>query len=99
MIAVHARQSRRPQTKESKYMKCLFLAAVAAMAFSDVAVACSPAPSCWMNESPAYLRSICAGYAKDRKTLKQIAEYVDEPENIAAFGKACKKFKINLRSQ
>jgi hypothetical protein len=69
------------------------------IALTAPALACSPAPSCWMNESPAYLRSICAGYAKDRKTLKQIAEFVDEPEQIAAFGKACKKFKINLRPQ
>jgi hypothetical protein len=44
-----------------------------------------------------YLRSVCQGYAKDHQTLKQIATYVEEPEKVPAFGRACKRFGIKLR--
>jgi hypothetical protein len=74
-----------------------------AFAFSTItigtAVACSPAPSCWIKSGPVYLRSVCLGYAKDHKTLKQVSEYVDEPEKIAAFGQACKKLHIYLKAE
>jgi hypothetical protein len=51
-----------------------------------------------MAESPAYLRSVCSNYAKDRKTLKQIAEYLDEPEKIGRFAAACARlFNIRLK--
>jgi hypothetical protein len=79
---------------------CKFLIAAAALiATIDTALACSPAPSCWMSESSAYLRSVCRGYAKDHKTLSQIAEYLDEPEKIVAFGNACKKLNIHLKAK
>ena len=64
---------------------------------STSALACSPAPSCWLKSDPAYLRSVCQGYAKDHRTLKQIAEYVEEPEKIAAFGKACRLKGVSLK--
>jgi hypothetical protein len=51
-----------------------------------------------VNESREYLRSVCQGYAKDRKTLKQIAMYVDEPEKINDFGRACKKLGVSLKA-
>jgi hypothetical protein len=66
---------------------------------ASAAQACSPAPSCWIEEGPAYLRSVCQGFAKDHKTLKQIATYVEEPEKIAAFGKACKKQNVHLKAE
>ena len=28
------------------------------------ALACGPAPSCWMESGPTYLKSVCSGYAK-----------------------------------
>jgi hypothetical protein len=62
-------------------------------------LACSPAPSCWMKSGPAYLRSVCMSYAKDHQTLKQIAMYVEEPEKIAAFGNACKKLNVHLKTE
>jgi hypothetical protein len=62
-------------------------------------LACGPAPSCWMQSSAEYLRSVCQGYAKDHQTLKQIATYVEEPEKVPAFGRACKRFRINLRPE
>lgn len=44
-------------------------------------------------------RNICEasaeGYAK--QTLPQIAQYVEEPEKIQDFAKACKKLGVNLR--
>ena len=60
-------------------------------------MACAPAPSCWMRSNAEYLRSVCQSYAKDHRTLKQIATYVEESEKVSAFGRACKKFGINLR--
>jgi hypothetical protein len=73
-------------------------AAVVLMLPASPVIACSPAPSCWMEESPAYLRSVCQGYAKDGQTLKQIAKFVDEPHKVPAFAKACKKLGIHLRA-
>jgi hypothetical protein len=61
--------------------------------------ACAPAPSCWIESGPAYLRDVCHGYAKDHKTLAEIATYVEEPEGIAAFGKACEKVHVHLKSE
>lgn len=64
---------------------------------STPALACKPAPSCWMESRPEYLRAVCLGYAKDHKTLKEIADYVDEAGEVPAFGGACKKLGINLQ--
>ena len=76
------------------------LIAFAALAITTgVALACSPAPSCWMKSGPEYLRSVCVSYAKDRQTLKQIAQYVEEPEKIAAFGKACNRLHVHLKAE
>ena len=58
-------------------------------------LACAPAPSCWMKSDRGYLRSACRSYSG--QTLQEIAQYVDEPENVAAFGKACKKFGIHFK--
>jgi hypothetical protein len=81
-------------------MKHLLMIAAALLALTSVAIACSPAPSCWMEEKQSgYLRSICAGYAKDGRTLKQIAEFVDEPEKVPAFANACRKFGISFRAR
>jgi hypothetical protein len=60
------------------------------------AKACSPAPSCWIESGPSYLRSVCAGYAKDHMTLAQIAPYLDEPGEIAKFGAACEKLYVHI---
>jgi hypothetical protein len=62
---------------------------------SSAAMACAPAPSCWMKSDRAYLRSVCEGYRG--RTLKQIAQYVEEPEKVPAFAKACRQFNINLK--
>ena len=52
-----------------------------------------------MKSGPVYLRSVCLNYAKDHQTLKQIAMYMEEPEKIAAFGKACEKLQIHLNAE
>jgi hypothetical protein len=62
------------------------------------AMACAPTPSCWIEEGPAYLRDVCADYAKDHKTLAQIAPYLDAPEQIGAFAKACAKVHVHLKA-
>jgi hypothetical protein len=66
---------------------------------AGTALACSPAPSCWIAAGPAYLRSICSGYAKKHKTLKEIATYVEEPEKIWDFAKACENLKVHLTEE
>ena len=79
-------------------MKRILLAVVALLALSGTPVlACAPAPSCWLRSSPAYLKSVCQGYAKDHQTLKQIAMYFDEPEKIVVFGEACDRLGVNLK--
>ena len=79
--------------------KTILAAASIAALCAASALACSPAPSCWMQSSSEYLRSVCQGYAKDHRTLKQIATYVEEPEKVISFGQACKRLGINLRSK
>lgn len=60
------------------------------------AFACSPAPSCWMKYGPAYLKPICSGYAKDGRSLKEIQNYLDEPEKLNDFVQACLKLGIRF---
>ena len=64
---------------------------------SSSVLACAPAPSCWMKSARAYLRSVCRSYSG--QTLQEIAQYVEEPENVTAFGKACKKFGIHFKER
>jgi hypothetical protein len=81
-------------------MKKLLMTTAALLALTSAASACGSAPSCWMEEKASgYLRSICASYAKDGATLKQIAGYVEEPEKVPAFAKACKKLGISLKAE
>jgi len=80
--------------------RTILLSALAALTITTgTALACAPAPSCWMKSGPVYLRSVCLNYAKDHQTLKQIAMYMEEPEKIAAFGKACEKLQIHLNAE
>jgi len=50
-----------------------------------------------MKSDRAYLRSVCRSYSG--QTLQEIAQYVEEPENVTAFGKACKKFGIHFKER
>ena len=52
-----------------------------------------------MKGDPAYLRSLCLTYAEFHQTLKQIAQYLDEPEKIGDFGAACKKPHVDLKAE
>jgi len=82
----------------NRMLHIAFAAAALAMStWSTGALACSPAPSCWIDEGPSYLRSVCKGYAKDGKTLGQIASYLDEPEKITEFDRACRRVGVHLK--
>jgi len=70
-----------------------------ATVLSGTALGCAPSPSCWFKGNPAYLRSLCLTYAGYHQTLKQIAQYLDEPEKIGDFGTACKKFHVDFKAQ
>jgi hypothetical protein len=63
------------------------------------ALACSPAPSCWIDEGPTYLKEICKGYQKDHRTLADIKTWLDEPEKISEFAAACKQVGITLKAK
>lgn len=81
-------------------VRMLLLSGAAALALTPAtAFACAPAPSCWIESGAAYLRSVCRGYAKDDQNLPQIAKYLDEPEKIQEFAKACKKLGVNLKER
>jgi hypothetical protein len=69
---------------------------IAATLVSSSVHACSPAPSCWIESGPVYLRAVCSGYAKDHQTVTQIASYLDEPEHITEFVKACGKLHVHF---
>jgi hypothetical protein len=60
--------------------------------------ACSPAPSCWIASSRSYLRGVCRGFAKDKRTVAEIATFIDEPEKIQDFVRACKKLGITFKN-
>jgi hypothetical protein len=94
-------QQEDPMFTFNKVLTYTRIAVLAVMLDATVsaACACAPAPSCWIKEGPAYLRSVCLGYAKDHQTLQQIAQYLEEPEKIAAFGKACEKLQVHLKGQ
>jgi hypothetical protein len=77
----------------------LLALAVVVLVTPQAALACARAPSCWMKGDTDYLKSICRGYAKRGQTLKQIATFVDEPEQVPAFGQACKKPKIRIQAE
>jgi hypothetical protein len=72
---------------------------LAAWTLPGTALACAPAPSFWLKSEPAYLRSVCQSYRNSHQTLKQIAMYVEEPEKVGAFGKACKKLGVHLKAE
>lgn len=80
-------------------MRIMLLSGVAVLGVVPTAMACAPAPSCWLEEGPSYLRSICRGYAKDNRTLPQIASFVDEPEKVPELAKACKKLGVTLKEK
>ena len=67
--------------------------------FATSALACAPAPSCWLEEGPAYVRSICRGYEKDHRTVADIRGFVDEPEQVPAFIAACKKQGVTFKEK
>jgi hypothetical protein len=73
-------------------MKTHLLVLATALFIPGAALACSPAPSCWMKEGPSYLRSVCQNYKGE--TVAQIAAVVDEPEKVPAFIQACKRIKV-----
>jgi hypothetical protein len=54
--------------------RIILLSILVATAQIGTALACAPAPSCWLKSGPDYLRSICSNYAKDHQTQKQIAQ-------------------------
>jgi hypothetical protein len=82
-------------------IKMLIMATAAVVAMATPALACSPAPTCWLKAGPSYYRSICQSYAKDKRTVAEITAFmsvdIDEPEKVPDFVKACKKLGISFR--
>ncbi|MGY3482266.1 hypothetical protein ACVW1C_000149 [Bradyrhizobium sp. USDA 4011] len=70
-----------------------------ATAIATPALACAPAPSCWISEGPAYLRDICRNYAKAHRTVADIKGFLDEPEKIGDFVAACKKQGVAFKDK
>jgi hypothetical protein len=75
---------------------------VALMLTLNPALACSPAPSCWIEEGgpkSSYLKGICRGYAKDKRTVADIKGFVDEPEKVPEFVTACKNLGVTFKDK
>lgn len=75
-------------------MRTEILAVFALLVIATPTLACSPAPSCWIESGPEYLRAVCAGYAKDGRTVQEIASYLDDPKEIMTFVEACAKLHV-----
>jgi len=71
----------------------------AVLAMTEAALACGPAPSCWLTEGREYLRDMCKNYTNDPKALKVLAENAEDPNDVPAFIKACKKLHINIKTK
>lgn len=78
-------------------MRSIFAGLVLNIAVITAASACSPAPSCWLEEGPSYVRTICKGYAKDGRTVDDIRSFVDEQDKVQDFVRACKKYGVTFR--
>jgi hypothetical protein len=76
-------------------LKTMIVAAVVAI-LPTPALTCSPSPSCWFKYGPEYVKSVCSGYAKDKRTATEIAEFLEEPEQVPRFIAACKKLGITF---
>ena len=74
-----------------------FIAAACIIITATPALACYPAPSCWISEGPAYVKSVCRGYQKDHRTLAEIKKWLDQPEKISDFAAACKRVGVTLK--
>ena len=75
-----------------KRVKTILLA-VALVAAAFPAMACAPAPTCWMNSGREYLKSVCVTSARDPGSLK----FVEQPEQIGNFVRACAKLGIKVK--
>jgi hypothetical protein len=72
-------------------MKTIVLTA-ALCAVALPAMACMPAPTCWMNSGEEYLKSVCHSVAHNPDALK----YVEEPAQNGKFIRACAKLGIRV---
>jgi hypothetical protein len=57
------------------------------------AIACMPAPTCWIKTGPEYLKSICVQYVN---TPLDPAN-VEEPAAVPNLVKACAKLHIRIK--
>jgi hypothetical protein len=73
--------------------KAILALAALAVISATPALACSPAPTCWMGESKDYLRSICKQHVQ--RPLDPGS--MDEPEQVPAFVRACKKVGFTIK--
>ena len=75
------------------------LSAVVLLASVGTAMACAPAPDCWIAAEPGYLRSICKGYAKKGLTVQEIAEFLEQPEKICMLVAACRHVGVKFKTE
>jgi hypothetical protein len=84
-------------------MKLKMLIAAVVMTAATPALACSPAPACWLEDGPKdpYVRTICRDYAKDKRTQADIREFLEgddtKESDIQRFFAACKMHGITFK--
>jgi hypothetical protein len=76
-------------------MQKLLVAGFVLACLTGSALACAPAPSCYMTESKEYLKTVCRQDA--RKPLDP--QIYDEPDSVPAYIKACKKLGITVTTK
>ncbi|MGA2054196.1 MAG: hypothetical protein ABSG88_02705 [Bradyrhizobium sp.] len=76
-------------------MQKILVAGVLLICLTRSALACAPAPSCYMTESKDYLKTVCR---QDAKRMIDPAVY-DDPDSIPAYIDACKKLGITVKTK
>jgi hypothetical protein len=76
-------------------MQKLLIAGFFLACLAGSAMACGPAPSCYMTESKDYLKTVCRQDARQPLDPKNY----DDPESVPAYIKACKKLGITVTAK
>jgi hypothetical protein len=76
-------------------MQKILVAGIALFILTQSALACAPAPSCYMTESKDYLKTVCQ---QDAKRVIEPTKY-DDPDSVPAYIKACKKLGFTIKTK
>lgn len=77
--------------KPHQFAFCITIASV--MLGTSCALACSPTPSCWIEEGPG-MKHICRNAAK---YSADVFKHLDEPNQVPRFVRVCAELGIRVK--